>query len=919
MNASKQLLSIVVTGFVVVAMAGQARSGEQKDGGSMAQVAASWPAITSECKPWAYNWWLGSAVDKENLAKELKRYSDGGLGGIHIIPIYGAKGAESRYIDYLSPKWMEMLAFAVNEGRKLDLGVDMTTGTGWNFGGPNVTLEFGGQGFKIEKIKIEAGSQPPKLPVDTSAVAIQAVSADGVRVDLKPLLKSDGTLKWAPGDRAWTLYVLKTSDAGKAVERAAPGGAGRMINPFYDEAMRRYLERFTDAFAPQPRNARPRAMYHDSYEYGGARWSPDLLDEFAKRRGYRLEEELAAFGGDGNNDVVSRVRSDYTETISDLIVEKSFLLWVKWCHKRGMLTRNQAHGAPANLLDFYALADIPETEMFGRGKRDSFKSGFDGRFAEGHRDPLVSKFASSAAHVAGRRLVAAETGTWMAEHFCETLEESKCLADLMFVSGVNHVFYHGCVYSPDDAAWPGWLFYAATQMNPRNSIWHDAPALNAYIARCQAVLQTGVPDNDVLLYWPVHDRWHRSRNESPVVPVARQLWVKGVGFDYVSDRLLRGASVTAGGEVSCGQSRYRAVVVPAVTFMPVETLETLLRLAKKGAKVIFSDHLPADVPGFGNLRQRREKFHKLMSKKDQFHVGSLDTALAAQGVVGEGVASHPGALFIRRRVGDGRYLFIANQSTNTLNGWYALSTPARSVAVMDPMTGRTGLAAVRTAEGDGAVSVNLYLEPGHSIILRSFADRELKGELFRWPIVAEAQELTGPWQVSFKEGGPVLPKAYETATLASWTQNGDPETERFAGTAVYRKIFDFADEFRSQNSEDSRKMQERRTKSLWLDLGAVKHSARVTLNGQALGTLIMAPYRIEIPQGVLKAKDNLLEIEVTNLSANRIRDLDRRKVKWQIFNEINFTSINSRYFDASNWPVFESGLLGPVVVRTGGL
>ena len=105
--------------------------------------------------------------------------------------------------------------------------------------------------------------------------------------------------------------------------------------------------------------------------------------------------------------------------------------------------------------------------MFGRGDRDPLRSGFDERFYEGDRELLICKFASSAAHVAGKRLVAAETGTWMAEHFCETFEELKCLADLLFVSGVNHVIYHGCCYSPDDAAWPGWLFYASTQMNPR--------------------------------------------------------------------------------------------------------------------------------------------------------------------------------------------------------------------------------------------------------------------------------------------------------------------------------------------------------------------------------------------------------------------------------------------------------------------
>ena len=42
----------------------------------------AWPPITSQTKPWAYNWWMGSAVDKTNITRELQRYHDGGLGGI---------------------------------------------------------------------------------------------------------------------------------------------------------------------------------------------------------------------------------------------------------------------------------------------------------------------------------------------------------------------------------------------------------------------------------------------------------------------------------------------------------------------------------------------------------------------------------------------------------------------------------------------------------------------------------------------------------------------------------------------------------------------------------------------------------------------------------------------------------------------
>jgi alpha-L-rhamnosidase len=112
--------------------------------GSFPDDPLGWPATTRECRPWTYNWWLGSAVDTNNLAQELRRYRNAGLGGIHIIPIYGAKGAKARYIECLSPSWMDMLQFTVKEAEREDMGVDMTTGTGWCFGGPNVTERQGG-------------------------------------------------------------------------------------------------------------------------------------------------------------------------------------------------------------------------------------------------------------------------------------------------------------------------------------------------------------------------------------------------------------------------------------------------------------------------------------------------------------------------------------------------------------------------------------------------------------------------------------------------------------------------------------------------------------------------------------------------------------------------------------------------------
>ena len=87
-------------------------------------------------------------------------------------------------------------------------------------------------------------------------------------------------------------------------------------------------------------------------------------------------------------------------------------------------------------------------------------------------------------------------------------------------------------------------------------------------------------------------------------------------------------------------------------------------------------------------------------------------------------------------------------------------------------------------------------------------------------------------------------------------------------------------------------------------------SARVRVNGKDLGTLFAPPFRIAIEEA--KPRANLLDVEVTNLAANRIRDLDIRKVPWKAFRDINIVNVDYRPFDASGWPVRESGLIGAV-------
>ena len=102
---------------------------------------AQWPTPRPEAKAGTRWWWLGSAVDEENLRWNLGEYARVGIGTVEITPLYGVQGNDSNNIPFLSPQWMQTLKKVEDIARPLGMEVDMNCGTGWPFGGPQVPLE----------------------------------------------------------------------------------------------------------------------------------------------------------------------------------------------------------------------------------------------------------------------------------------------------------------------------------------------------------------------------------------------------------------------------------------------------------------------------------------------------------------------------------------------------------------------------------------------------------------------------------------------------------------------------------------------------------------------------------------------------------------------------------------------------------
>lgn len=793
---------------------------------SLNAVRAQLPLPTPEARPGLRWWWLGSAVDKPDLAWNMEQYARAGVGTVEITPIYGVQGNERNDIAYLSPKWMEMLRYTEDEGRRNNIEIDMATGTGWPFGGPWVPL---------------------------SEAACKATFADTV----------------VNGKRRVTLHVGRTR---QKVKRAAPGGEGWVIDHFDSTAVAHYLAHIDSAFTASG-TPFPHTFFNDSYEVYGANWTPRLPEEFLKRRGYNLMDNLDKLV-DGDPQVVS----DYRETLAELLLKNFTNQWTAWAHRHGAITRNQAHGSPANLIDCYAGVDIPEIEGFGltdfgiKGLRTD-----EGFTRPNFSDLSMLKYAPSAAHITGKKYTSSETFTWLTEHFRTSLSQMKPDLDLMFCAGVNRMFFHGTAYSPKDDPWPGWKFYASVDMSPTNSIWRDAPSLMAYITRCQTYLQWGQPDNDFLVYLPVRDLWredtrrllmmfdiHSMDKKAPQF-IKTILAIDSLGYDcdYISDKYLAGVTVTPDGQLrTAAGTLYKGLVIPPGTTVD-SRLQALIAPLQKQGKVICGIDVPALAAAARPEAMKREL----------------------------------GLKMIRRSNPAGHHYFVANLTPRDVAARVPLAVEVGEAVWYNPMDSTFAPAGLRGGE------VAVRLRSGESRIL---IVRDRPGDTAR--SIAEKQEATkpgtpdrhratidlssAPWRLSFVEEAPRVGKTFHLDGLRSWEQLSDSARVTM-GTGVYETTF---------------KLTGRQASARWeIDLGDVRESARVYINGRYLGCAWAVPFVLDC-RNALKRGRNTLRIEVTNLPANRIADMDRRGVVWRKMKEINVVDINYKKTTYAGWEPLPGGL-----------
>jgi len=264
--------------------------------------------------------------------------------------------------------------------------------------------------------------------------------------------------------------------------------------------------------------------------------------------------------------------------------------------------------------------------------------------------------------------------------------------------------------------------------------------------------------------------------------------------------------------------------------------------------------------------------------------------------------------------GDPAYGIVKTLSVDfTANG-----KPANATGEDNESIALYGVRAENTTTLSRSTDGKLFLEtvdPGQ------YEMKSASGEKFSCtvPSLPKPVEVAGPWTVRFAPGGGA-PAEVTMEKLIGWNEHSNPGVKYFSGSGTYTNRFTLPADFSG------------RGRRVVLDLGKVAVMAEVKVNGTDLGIQWKEPFRVDVTD-CIKPGENTLEVKVVNLWINRLigdeqlpalpeRQANGTLKAWPQWLQNGQPDSTGR-FAFSSWnlwkkdsPLQESGLLGPVTLRT---
>ena len=883
-----------------------------------------------QARPWVNGFSLNGNLTRAGITADFEAMARVGIGGVLYMEV--AQAEPKGPADFAGPLWRELFQHACKEAHRLGMEININNGAGWcGSGGPWITPELSMQKVVWSETVVEGGhlvaeilAQPtalknfyrdiavlampmpandfrindietkalykqktlPALPATFTESPTDTLIPRKAIVNLTTHLDQAGRLTWDAPPGRWLVIRFGHTTTGKDNLPAPPSVRGLECDKFSKDAVAFHYQNLMGKVIADNRalsgEGKVLASTHiDSWEVGSQNWTPKMLEEFQRRRGYSLLPFLPTFTGRvvEGTEVTERFLWDLRQTVSELVVENYAGEFRRLANRDGLRLSIEAYdGVPADEMTYGGQADEPMCEFWGGGGH--------------HYSPTEM---ASVAHTYGRRILAAEAFTsGSQERWLQHPGSIKAMGDWALCEGVNRFVFHRYALQPWTDRSPGmsmgaWgLHYERTQ-----TWWEQSKAWHTYLARCQYLLRQGVFVADVVYLDAEGPRRYIPPPSAWSTPNVRG----GYNFDGCTPEVvLTRMSVKDGRIVLPDGMSYRVLVLPEVETMTPRLLRRIKDLADAGATIIASSKPPVKSPSLADLGSGDAEVKTLAEGLwPKLVTGKTAAELLASRGIAPDFSATAKLTYIHRVVDETDLYFVANPDSHAIDAKVSFRITGKRPELWSPDTGRVTAVDAFT-EHEGITTLPLRLDPSGSVFVLfrkpstgtdpivtvtcdnkpvelpaevpvpldlatgeiwqsgQYAFTTASGATRNLAVVLPApQELTGAWEVGFdpRWGGPPQVRFDQ---LEDWSKRPEEGIRYYSGTALYTKTFTVPPLISGQRT--------------YLDLGTVAVMAEVRVNGKDLGVLWKPPYRVDVT-GAVHAGDNTLELKVVNLWVNR--------------------------------------------------
>jgi hypothetical protein len=914
-----------------------------------------------EYRPLAYWDWLNGYIDTARLVYELEQMKEKGMQGAFIWDV-GALIDPDKLVPagpaFLGEESLEYISLALKTANRLGLNLGLITSSSWNAGGPWIDTSdatkqlvstrqtVSGQGLQKFKIRTpDSGGNDAENQSLITSIALpysdnQVIDPMGNKgIYLDGFIENDTLIAWNVPEGEWEVHSFFMVNTMQQLFVPSPNSNGLLIDHMSKRATKVHFDTIIARLAST--NAPLNSLKYlevDSYELEILTdWTPGFIEAFKLRYGYDPVPFLPLFQGYTSKDsvIAKRFRGDYSRLVSDLIIENHFRQGTEITNANGMLLYAEGgHGGTSRVDPLKAMGqvDVPMGEFWNRQRH------------------WVTKEASSAAHIYGKKIVASESLTgW--QHWQHGPRDYKQLSDVAFCEGLNQVVFHTFAHNPAIAGKPGFAYHAGEHINVNATWWDMSRPFMDYLSRNSYMLRQGNAVSDVLLYYGddapnlvppkrmdpnytpdmpgIFPHWFYDESKCPHCGLPKPIdpgQLPGYDYDYVNEDIITSTLKAENGKLTLphGQS-YKVMMLPDRKDISLDVLKSLEQLIFNGAVIIgpkperatslknypecdievkaLADKIWGDVDGktilsnqYGKGKvywgQTLEQVLKERKIKPDFDVQGMDN-------------SYREIDYMHRQTATEDIYYVSNSSETEKHFTAIFRVDSnRSPELWDAETGLIQRQ-VEFSKEESGIRMDFVMDPLASRIVvfkkgkQGKNDADLQVDLqfgFHRKVKTSASiNLTSDWNLAFDTdmGGPAH---YHMKTLTGWTDIELEGIKYYSGAATYTRDFKIEENMLATGSK------------AYIVFEDIQNIARVYINGNDCGIVWTPPNRAHITP-CLKAGSNEIRVEVVNTWNNRIVGDQRNPDK----TPYTRSNVKSSKFNTRT-PLLPSGLLGKAEV-----